>query len=144
MTKKYKVHELAKDFDIPSKYVIENLSKQFEGEKKSQTALEEKELDYIFDLITKNHSVESFDDYFNAVPKEKPKSEPKKEKAPSKEKETKAKSPAADSKKNVAKSEPAKQNTAIAATRAIDKNFFIFFLLENNLMMSGTRGNRTA
>ena len=112
MTKKYKVHELAKDFDIPSKYVIENLSKQFEGEKKSQTALEEKELDYIFDLITKNHSVESFDDYFNAVPKEKPKAEPKKEKAPSKEKETKAKSPAADSKKNVAKSEPAKQNTA--------------------------------
>ena len=112
MTKKYKVHELAKDFDIPSKYVIENLSKQFEGEKKSQTALEEKELDYIFDLITKDHSVESFDDYFNAVPKEKPKSEPKKEKAPSKEKETKAKSPAADSKKNVAKSEPAKQNTA--------------------------------
>lgn len=112
MTKKYKVHELAKDFDIPSKYVIENLSKQFEGEKKSQTALEEKELDYIFDLITKEHSVESFDDYFNAVPKEKPKSEPKKEKAPSKEKETKAKSPAADSKKNVAKSEPAKQNTA--------------------------------
>ena len=106
MTKKYKVHELAKDFDIPSKYVIENLSKQFEGEKKSQTALEEKELDYIFDLITKEHSVESFDDYFNAVPKEKPKSEPKKEK------ETKAKSPAADSKKNVAKSEPAKQNTA--------------------------------
>ena len=112
MTKKYKVHELAKDFDIPSKYVIENLSKQFEGEKKSQTALEEKELDYIFDIITKDHSVESFDDYFNAVPKEKPKSEPKKEKAPSKEKETKAKSPAADSKKNVAKSEPAKQNTA--------------------------------
>ena len=112
MTKKYKVHELAKDFDIPSKYVIENLSKQFEGEKKSQTALEEKELDYIFDLITKDNSVESFDDYFNAVPKEKPKSEPKKEKAPSKEKETKAKSPAADSKKNVAKSEPAKQNTA--------------------------------
>ena len=112
MTKKYKVHELAKDFDIPSKYVIEKLSKQFEGEKKSQTALEEKELDYIFDLITKDHSVESFDDYFNAVPKEKPKAEPKKEKAPSKEKETKAKSPAADSKKNVAKSEPAKQNTA--------------------------------
>lgn len=112
MTKKYKVHELAKDFDIPSKYVIEKLSKQFEGEKKSQTALEEKELDYIFDLITKDNSVESFDDYFNAVPKEKPKSEPKKEKAPSKEKETKAKSPAADSKKNVAKSEPAKQNTA--------------------------------
>ena len=75
--KKYKVHELAKDFDIQSKYVIENLSKHFEGEKKSQTALEEKELDFLFDIITKDNSVESFDAYFNAVPKEKPKAENK-------------------------------------------------------------------
>ena len=83
MTKKYKVHELAKDFDISSKYVIENLSKHFEGEKKSQTALEEKELDFLFDLITKENSVENFDAYFNAVPKEKPKAE-KKEAVPAK------------------------------------------------------------
>ena len=79
MTKKYKIHELAKDFDIQSKYVIENLSKHFEGEKKSQTALEEKELDFLFDIITKDNSVESFDAYFNAVPKEKPKAEKKEE-----------------------------------------------------------------
>ena len=77
MTKKYKIHELAKDFDIQSKYVIENLSKHFEGEKKSQTALEERELDFLFDIITKDNSVESFDAYFNAVPKEKPKAENK-------------------------------------------------------------------
>ena len=82
MTKKYKIHELAKDFDIQSKYVIENLSKHFEGEKKSQTALEEKELDFLFDLITKENSVESFDAYFNAVPKEKPKAEKKEAPAP--------------------------------------------------------------
>ena len=82
MTKKYKIHELAKDFDIQSKYVIENLSKHFEGEKKSQTALEEKELDFLFDIITKDNSVESFDAYFNAVPKEKPKAEKKEAPAP--------------------------------------------------------------
>ena len=58
--KKYKVHELAKDFDIQSKYVIENLSKHFEGEKKSQTALEEKELDFLFDIITKEIRDENF------------------------------------------------------------------------------------
>ncbi len=96
MTKKYKVHELAKDFDIQSKYVIENLSKHFEGEKKSQTALEEKELDFLFDIITKDNSVESFDAYFNAVPKEKPKAEkkaasaPKADKAPQKAKKENA------------------------------------------------------
>ena len=89
MTKKYKVHELAKDFDIPSKYIIENLSKAFEGEKKSQTVLDDKELDFIFDVVTKDNSVTSFDDYFNAVPKEKPKPEPKKEAAPAKEKKEK-------------------------------------------------------
>ena len=102
MTKKYKVHELAKDFDIQSKYVIENLSKHFEGEKKSQTALEEKELDFLFDIITKDNSVESFDAYFNAVPKEKPKAEKKeapaqkseKKEAPQKAKKESAPAPA--------------------------------------------------
>ena len=98
--KKYKIHELAKDFDINSKFVIEKLSNNFEGEKKSQTALDEKELDFLFDVITKEYSVESFDAYFNAVPKEKPKAE-KKEAAPAKNEKApqKAKSDA-----------PAKQN----------------------------------
>ncbi len=92
MIKKYKVHEVAKDFDIQSKFIIEKLSENFEGEKKSQTALDEKELDFIFDVITKENSVKSFDDYFNAVPQEKPKSEAKKEKASAKDdkKDTKA------------------------------------------------------
>ena len=100
--KKYKIHELAKDFNINSKFVIEKLSSHFEGEKKSQTALEEKELDFIFDVITKENSVENFDAYFNSVPKEKPKAE-KKESEPAK----------ADKTTQKAKSDnaPAKQNT---------------------------------
>lgn len=47
MTKKYKIHEAAKDFDIQSKDLIELVSKYFDGEKKYQTALEEKELDLV-------------------------------------------------------------------------------------------------
>ncbi len=106
MTKKYKIHELAKDFSIQSKYIIEKLTERFEGEKKSQTALEDKELDYIFDLITKENSVESFDEYFTAVPKEKPKEE-KTAKEPKKaEKKPDAKEPAKKSAK--APAEPAK------------------------------------
>ena len=77
MIKKYKVHEVAKDFNIPSKFVIEKVSQYFESEKKSQTALEEKELDFIFDVITKENSVKSFDEYFSAIPQEKPKAESK-------------------------------------------------------------------
>lgn len=33
MTKKYKIHEAAKDFDIQSKDLIELVSKYFDGEK---------------------------------------------------------------------------------------------------------------
>ena len=63
---KYRVHEVAKDFDVPSKDIVTLLSKYFDEAKKSQTALEEHELDIIFDYMTQNNQVESFDSYFAA------------------------------------------------------------------------------
>ncbi len=63
---KYRVHEVAKDFDVPSKDIVTLLSKYFDEAKKSQTALEEHELDIIFDYMTQNNQVESFDNYFAA------------------------------------------------------------------------------
>lgn len=77
MMKKYKLSEVAKDFNIPSKAIVELLGKYFEGEKKSQTALEDKELDVVFDVLTKENSVENFDEYFAMQPTEK-KDKPKK------------------------------------------------------------------
>lgn len=64
MTKKYKIHEFAKDFDLQSKEMIELVGKYFEGEKKYQTALDEKELDLLFDVISKNNAPENLDGYF--------------------------------------------------------------------------------
>lgn len=61
---KYRVHEVAKDFDVPSKDIISLLGKFFDVPKKSQTALEENELDIIFEYMTQNNQVESFDSYF--------------------------------------------------------------------------------
>ncbi len=61
---KYRIHEVAKDFEIQSKEVVDLLKDYFEEPKKSMTALVEEELDVIFDVLTKNHSVESFDHYF--------------------------------------------------------------------------------
>ena len=78
--KKNKLNEVAKDFNIQSKALIELLGKYFDGEKKSQTTLEDKEMDVIFDVLTKQHSVESFDDYF-AMQKENKEPAPKKEAA---------------------------------------------------------------
>lgn len=63
---KYRVHEVAKDFDVPSKDIVSLLGKFFDEPKKSQTALEENELDIIFEYMTQNNQVESFDSYFAA------------------------------------------------------------------------------
>ncbi len=78
--KKNKLNEVAKDFNIQSKALIELLAKYFDGEKKSQTALEDKEMDVVFDILTKQHSVDNFDAYF-AMQQEKKKEPAKKEPA---------------------------------------------------------------
>ncbi len=78
--KKNKLNEVAKDFNIQSKALIELLAKYFDGEKKSQTALEDKEMDVVFDVLTKQHSVDNFDAYF-AMQQEKKEAPAKKEPA---------------------------------------------------------------
>ena len=64
MINKYRVHEVAKDFDMQSKKVIELLAKYFDDQKKHMTALEENELDVIFETFTQENQVENFDAYF--------------------------------------------------------------------------------
>ena len=46
---KYRVREVAKDLDIPNKDVIDTLAKYFPEPKKYMTALNEEELDVIFE-----------------------------------------------------------------------------------------------
>ncbi|MBR0535151.1 MAG: translation initiation factor IF-2 [Clostridia bacterium] len=78
MTTKYKVSEVAKDFGLQSKAIIDLLAKHFEEPKKSSSALDTVELDVIFDVLSQENAVESFDAYF-AMKKEEKKPEPKKE-----------------------------------------------------------------
>ena len=110
MTKKYKLHEAAKDFNVPSKKLIELLGKYFEGEKKSQTALEEKELDVIFDVLTAENAVDSLDSYF-AMQK------PAGERAPKAQKAESQKAPAKEAAKEAAKA-PAGEKTQKPAAAA--------------------------
>lgn len=79
MINKYRVHEVAKDFDMQSKKVIELLAKYFDDQKKHMTALEENELDVIFETFTQENQVENFDAYFATA---KQKEEKPQEKAP--------------------------------------------------------------
>ena len=112
--KKNKLNEVAKNFNVQNKVLIELLGKYFEGEKKAQTALEDKEMDVIFEVLTKENQVESFDAYFAMQPekKEKPKKE---EKAKKEEKSEKADKKASEEKTDSKKAEAKKEQKKPAA-----------------------------
>ena len=52
MVIKYRVHDVAKDLDVPNKEVLDILGKYVKEPKKHMTALEENELDIVFDRCT--------------------------------------------------------------------------------------------
>ena len=64
MVKKYRVHEVAKDFGVASKDIISLLKNYLGEEKKHMTCLTEDELNIIFEHFTKKGEVKSFDEYF--------------------------------------------------------------------------------
>lgn len=65
MIEKYRVHEVAKDLNVPSKDIIDLLNKNFpETVKKHMTALTEQELSLVFEHYTKLHNQDNLDDYF--------------------------------------------------------------------------------
>ncbi len=68
---KYRVHEVAKDFGINSKEILKILDGNSPEPRKHMAALEDSELDLIFETITREHQVESFDAYFAAGEREK-------------------------------------------------------------------------
>ena len=75
---KYKVSDVAKDFGVQSKEIIAVLADHNFAGKKSATALEEQELNIIFEHYTQKHNTDNLDAYF-ATANDKPKAEPKKE-----------------------------------------------------------------
>lgn len=64
MINKYKISDLAKDFNISSKDIIALVASLTGEEKKSSTMLIEPEIAMVFDALTKKYAVKSFDDYF--------------------------------------------------------------------------------
>ena len=66
MMMKYRVHEVAKDLEVANKEVLDILGKYVKEPKKHMTALEENELNIVFDKFTQDHAVENFDVYFAA------------------------------------------------------------------------------
>ncbi len=65
MIDKYRVHEVAKDLKVSNKDIIDFLAEHFPTQpKKHMTALEEEELNLVFEHFTKKTQVENFEEYF--------------------------------------------------------------------------------
>ena len=78
---KYRVHEVAKDFGLNSKKILAILDTHMPAERTHMAALEDRELDLIFETVTQENSVASFDAYFAAGEKKKAEEEAKKAEA---------------------------------------------------------------
>ena len=125
---KYRVHEVAKDFNVKSNGIIELLGKYFDDPKKHQTALTDEELDIIFETFTQEKSVANFDEYFKvtAEKKEEPKKEKKaEEKAPEAEVKAEEKKETKPEAKKTAPKEkqPAKNNKTAPEKKTEAKPF---------------------
>ena len=64
MTNKYKISDLAKDFNMKSKDLIAIITEITGTEKKSGAALNEEEIGLVFEKITSDNSVKNFKEYF--------------------------------------------------------------------------------
>ena len=106
---KIKVKDIAADLGVQNKKITEILEKYCGVSKKTMTTLDESELDVIFDVITRQNAVKSFDRYFAArnAKLETP-GEPKQAKAPKSE----GKAGAAPAEKEGEKAEKSEQKPA--------------------------------
>ena len=112
---KYRIKDVATDFDLPSKEVMEVVGKFYEKPKSNTRVLTEEELNVVFDYITKTHQIASLEQVFAVQPKkeEKPAGKPVEktpEKPVSQEKKPAAPAPKAEQKpaQNAAPAKPQK------------------------------------
>ena len=120
---KYRVHEVAKDFNSTSKEISQILTDYASTPKNHMQVLENDELDVIFEYLTQHNQVASLADIFNVAPKQDTKApapaakQPQKQDAKSKEAPAPAPAPAAAPKKKENKPHVPKP---VAEKRVID------------------------
>ncbi len=129
MVVKYKLGEVAKDFNKSAKDITDLLLKFFDEPKKNQTVLDSKELDIIFDVLTQENQVANFNEYFaTQKPVKKAEKKPAEKKAePKKAEEKKTEAPKkAEAKKEDKKPEnkkaPEKKEEAKAPAKPNKEN----------------------
>ena len=72
---KYRIRDVAADFGVAPKEIVEIISKFFEKPKSNTQVLTEDELNVVFDVMTQTHQISSLEQVFAVQPKESPKTE---------------------------------------------------------------------
>ena len=72
---KYRIRDVASDFGVAPKEIVEILSKYSEKPKSNTQVLTEEELNVVFDIMTQTHQISSIEQVFAVKPKEQPKAE---------------------------------------------------------------------
>ena len=117
---KYRIHEVAKDFNVSSKVISQILTDYVAAPKNHMQVLENHELNVIFDYMTQHNQVASLEEIFNVPPK----AEPAKAAAPAKQQGAQEKKQDNRNAKPVEKpaaAAPAAQNAAPAQQAAQEK-----------------------
>ena len=73
---KYRVREVAKDFDVTSKVITEILAKYGTAPKSTMQVLTDGELNIIFDYLTFHNQIESLDEVFAGAKQKTPEPPP--------------------------------------------------------------------
>ena len=121
---KYRVHEVAKDFGVPTKQITEILTKYAETPKNHMQVLEDRELSLIFEYLTQHNQVDNIESIYAEVYRE-PKAAPAPKGEPAKA-APQAQKPAAPAGRPApqqpqSKPQPAQQPTNRPATRVPEK-----------------------
>ena len=116
---KYRVHEVAKDFNVTSKVISQILTDYIAPPKNHMQVLENHELDVIFEYMTQHNQAASLEDIFK-VP-EKPAATVKKEAAPEKTAAAPEKKPAQQSTAPAQPQQPAPQQPAPQQPKKAEK-----------------------
>ncbi|MBQ2945993.1 MAG: translation initiation factor IF-2 [Clostridia bacterium] len=110
---KYRVNEVAKDFNLKNKDITDILAKYATAPKNHMTALSDDELSIIFDCLTQKNAIESFEKYFEELNKKAAEAKPEVKEEPAPEvkaevkEETKKEAQSATSAKDAKANKPA-------------------------------------
>ena len=114
MVVKYRLKEVAADFEVAPKVIVEIISKYFEKPKSNTQVLTEEELNLVFEYMTVNNQIQSLEQVFAVQPKPKaepvqeaPKAEPAKEESKAEKKSEQTK-PQTQAKPQAAPQQPQK------------------------------------